>query len=238
MNRELRKRLQILLIIFFLVAVVRIAMIYRGRHEGGETRKQPQLSSNYKITDDDYVTPPRIFPYDAKSAAKELAGKTVWVRTGNQLIYYCCAAPYTRQAGLLGPLQKLAIKTVALEPPTPGSNQKRLVAVFNLEGDQKPYGVVIGTEDGGTYNFYINDALFLADPHGLYPHWPAETWNAIDHHQVIKGMNELQVGFAIGTGANVGSGEIGNRTNEYTNGGKPVKVTFENNKVTEIVPAQ
>ncbi|HEX5435240.1 MAG TPA: hypothetical protein VFY05_13465 [Candidatus Angelobacter sp.] len=49
-------------------------------------------------------------------------------------------------------------------------------------------------------------------------------------------MNELQAGFALGTSANVSSGDYGNRSIEYTNNGNPVKVTFENNRATSVEP--
>jgi hypothetical protein len=49
-------------------------------------------------------------------------------------------------------------------------------------------------------------------------------------------MNELQVGFALGTSATASAGDYGNRTLEYTNNGNPVKVTFEKNRVVAITP--
>jgi len=243
MSPELRKRIQITLIIFFVLALVRIAFIYHERHEEGVSRRQQQPVSSYKITSDDYVTPPKVFPYDTKSAAKELAGKAVWVRTGNQLAYYPYvaagrSADFSHQAGLLGPLEKLEIKDAVLQTPPKAGNQKQVFAVFSKAGEPRLYAAMIGAEQNGTYSFYINDEFFLDDPHKLYAHWPAEVWSAIDTHEVKTGMNELQASFAVGTAANAGPGEIGSRSMEYSNNGKPVTVIFENNKAVSVTPGQ
>src|SRR5947209_14560485 len=119
MAPELRKRIQLPLAIFLVLAVVRIAFIYHERHDEGVRQRPQQPTSSYKITSDDYVTVPKVFPYDARSAAKELAGKTVWVRTGNQLPYYPYiaarrSADFSHQSGLLGPLEKLEMKDAIL----------------------------------------------------------------------------------------------------------------------------
>jgi hypothetical protein len=47
-------------------------------------------------------------------------------------------------------------------------------------------------------------------------------------------MSELQASFAIGLGIPEGSGDYGSRTLHYTNGGRPVTITFENDKAVEI----
>lgn len=243
MSPELRKRIQIILAIGFVIALIRIALIYHERHQEAVSPKQQQPVSSYKITSDDYVTPPKVFPYDTRSAAKELAGKTVWVRTGNQFAYYPYAAArhsvdFSHHAGLLGPLEKLEIKDALLQTPPQARNQKQVFAVFSKAGEKNLYAAMIGVERGGTYSFYINDELFLDDPHKLYAHWPAEVWSAIDNHEVKTGMNELQASFAVGTAGNAGPGEIGSRTMEYSNNGKPVTVTFENNKAVSVTPGQ
>src|SRR5215475_7525765 len=86
MDRESWKRIQIILIVLVLVALARVAYIFYERRDAGKAPPKQQLA--YNITADDYVTSPKIFPYDLKSANKELAGKTVWVRAGNAVPYY------------------------------------------------------------------------------------------------------------------------------------------------------
>jgi len=61
-------------------------------------------------------------------------------------------------------------------------------------------------------------------------------WKAIEDHEARQGMNELQAGLALGMGIPEGSGDYGSRTLTYANGGKPVTITFRNDKATEIKP--
>ena len=233
------RRIQLVLGLLLVAATLRVALIFYQRSQPMATRKPPERPSSYKITDDDYVTPPKVFPYDLKSANKELSGKVVWVRAGNQLPYYSYSAP-TRQAalghkaGLLAPLEKLEIKEFVLQNGPQSPRQKQIMMIFSKVGDRVPYGTPAGIEEQGHYTFYVNDAFFLKDPHELYKHWPPEIWNAIDHHQVQPGMSELQAGFALGTSASAGSGDIGNRRMEYTNAGNPVTVTFSDNKAVKV----
>ena len=47
-------------------------------------------------------------------------------------------------------------------------------------------------------------------------------------------MSELQASFAIGAGVPEGSGDYGSRTLHYSNAGKPLVITFQNDKAVEI----
>jgi len=244
MDADWRKRLQITVVILVVLAALRTAYIFYERsHPTGPAKNPPVYSSNL----DDYVTPPRIQPYDLNSARKELVGKTVWVKAGNQVPYY----PYndaTRQAdlkrkpGLLPPLEKLQVEDVisqrapaSLAPGQVAVVQRQLMAVFKRSDQPGTYAVSIGTNIGDDFNFIANDLFFFADPHELYKHWPPDVWKSIDQHQAREGMSELQVSFALGTSANAGVGDYGNRTMEYTNNGNPVKVTFVKNKAVSVV---
>jgi hypothetical protein len=238
-----RKRLQIVLIIIVVLAVLRTACVFHERSDSSApAEKQPSYSSNL----DDYVTPPRIQPYDLKSARKDLAGKPVWVRAGNQVPFFpydstSHEADLKRKAGLLAPLEKLKIDGVIAQRGATSAQaggvvvvQKQVMAVFSRPGQQGHHAFAIGTNTGNDFSFTANDLLFMADPHELYKHWPPDVWQAIDQHEARQGMNELQVGFALGTSATASSGDYGNRTLEYTNNGKPVKVTFEKNKAVAV----
>jgi hypothetical protein len=109
------------------------------------------------------------------------------------------------------------------------------MVVFEQEG--KLYAFSVGAMKGESHRLYIDDMLYLQDPHQLYRHWPAEVWQAVDQHQVHKGMSELQVGFALGTAQLHGSGLGSTRVLTFANGGKPLVVTFEQDKVVDIQPA-
>lgn len=244
MEADWRKRLQIILIVGIVLIVARTAYIFYERRQPLPQPKQESYSTNQ----DDYVTPPKIFPYDLKSANKELDGKAVWVKAGNAVPYYrYSSASHTaelkRQAGLLPPLEKLEIKDVVLQKMPASLKegqvavvQKQVLAVFDMPEEQGTFAAPIGTAVGEDFNFTANDVFFFADPHQLYKHWPPDIWKAIDEHQAKVGMNELQAGFALGTSANVSSGDYGNRTVEYTNNGSPVKVTFEKNRAVSVEP--
>jgi hypothetical protein len=194
------------------------------------------------------VRPHRIVPYDLKSARTELVGKTVWVRNGNAVPYYRYreanrSVDFSAKAGLLPPLDKLEVKDVVLaRVPTslaPGQVavvRHQIMAVFTEDGRPNVFAVSIGDAVGDDFTFTVNDLLYYEDPHELYKHWPPEIWAAVDAHRVEKGMNELQVSFALGAMAAAGSGDYGNRSAQYHSDQGLITVTFSKNRVTEIVP--
>jgi hypothetical protein len=132
------------------------------------------------------------------------------------------------------PIEKLQIKDVisAEAPQSPGERQ--VMAVFEKDG--KTYAFSIGSIKGVDYKFYADDMLFIQDPHELYKHWPGDVWDAIDKHQVKPGMSELQTDFSIGLGIPEKSGEPGNRTVTYPNGGTALSITYHDDKAVQIKP--
>jgi hypothetical protein len=245
MDLELRKKLQIALIVIALLAAGRAAFIFYSRSQPAAGRPQPTVIN---LTSDDYVTPSKIFPYDLKSAVKELAGKTVWVRTGNAVPFYrydsgAHAVDLSHKLGLLAPLEKLQIQNVVLQrtstPLAPGQvavARKQIMAVFERQGRPGNFAAAIGNNVGNDFEFTANELFFFEDPHGLYKHWPADVWSAIDQHQARNGMNELQVSFALGDIAAATPGDYGNRSAQYRTGSGLVTVTFENNHATKVEP--
>jgi len=236
-NPEFLKKLQAFLTVAIVLSGGRAAYIvyqrYEARKADATPRQEPALKADY------YVTPKKLHPYDLKSA-RQLTEQPVWVKLGYQLTYY----PYERdrrktdfghEAGMLLPLQKLAIQDVVTDvsPLAPGT--KQVLACFALNG--KNYAVPIGAEKGDDFRILSDDIFFIQDPHDLYKHWPVDVWQKIDAHEVQTGMSELQASFAIGMGIPQGSGGYGSRTLRYTNGGKPVVITFENDKAVEIKTA-
>ena len=231
---EFQKKLQIFLVVAIVLAGGRAAYIVYERHEAMKEDAKPKQEMTLKA--DYYVTPKTVHAYDLKSA-RQFTEQPVWVKYGYQLTYY----PYDskrhktdfgHEAGTLLPLQKLAIQDVVTEvaPQAPGN--KQVLACFSLDG--KNYAVPIGAEKGSDFKLRANDIFFIEDPHDLYRHWPAEVWQKIDAHEVQSGMSELQASFAIGSGSPEGSGDYGSRTLHYANGGKPLVITFQNDKAVEI----
>jgi hypothetical protein len=233
---EFQKKLQIFMLAAIVLAGGRAAYIVYERREAMKEDAKPRQETALKA--DYYVTPKKLHAYDLRSA-HQLTQQPVWVKVGYQLTYY----PYDRErrktdfgheAGLLLPLQKLAIQDVVTDvsPRAPGI--KQVMACFSLEG--KGYAVPIGAVRGGDFKIYTDEAFFIEDPRELYKHWPADVWKKIDAHEVQAGMSELQAGFAIGMGVSEGSGDYGSRTLHYPNGGKPLVIAFENDKAVEIKP--
>ena len=233
---EFQKKLQVFLVAAIVLAGGRAAYIVYERREAMKEDAKPRQETALKA--DYYVTPKRLHPYDLKSA-RQLTAQPVWVKVGYQLTYY----PYDRErhkadfgheAGTLLPLQKLAIQDVVTGVSPLAPEIKQVLACFEVEG--KSYAVPIGAEKGTDFRIYSDDIFFIEDPHELYKHWPADVWTKIDAHEVQAGMSELQAIFAIGIGIPQGSGDYGSRTLHYANGGKPLAITFRNDKAVEIKP--
>jgi hypothetical protein len=231
---EFQKKLQIFLVVAIVLAGGRAAYIVYERHEAMKEDEKPRQETALKA--DYYVTPKKVRVYDLKSA-RQLTAQPVWVKYGYQLTYY----PYDskrhktdfgHEAGVLLPLQKLAIQDVVTDvaPQAPGN--KQVLACFSLDG--KNYAVPIGAEKGGDFKLRADDIFFIEDPHDLYKHWSSDVWQKIDAHEVQAGMSELQASFSIGAGVPEGSGDYGSRTLHYANGGKPLVIAFQNDKAVEI----
>src|SRR5262249_36175619 len=161
MEPQTRKRLQLVLLIFLALAAIRIALIYRSRHDTGEVGRAQQ--SSIQVSADSYVVPRKLRAYDLKSA-QELTKQPVWVKEGYKYAYYPYdparkRANFDQEAGMLGPIEKLQIKDLvqqqapAEEPQvfTGGQGQpikvrrgpsQFVLAVFDKEG--KSFVVPVG----------------------------------------------------------------------------------------------
>src|SRR6202790_746543 len=126
-DADVRKKLQMFMLVAILIAGGRAAYIVYERHEAMKEQGKPKQEIAMKA--DYYVTPKKLRPYDLKSA-HQLTEQPVWVKLGYQLTYY----PYNRErrrtdfaheTGTLLPLQKLAIDDVVTDvsPKAPGTRQ-------------------------------------------------------------------------------------------------------------------
>lgn len=231
------KRIQIMLLITILAVGGRVGYIFYQRHEdnlrAAKKAQPPPLNPDY------YVTPKKLYAYDLKTVRQQLTAQPVWVKVGYSITYYPYSAArhhadFSREAGLLLPLERLEIKDVILDTAPKSSGQRQVMAVFASEN--KTFAFPVGAVQGDNYRFYVNDMLFIEDPHTLYTNWPADIWNSIDKHEVKPGMSELQADFAIGLGMLEGGGDDAQKTLDYANGGKPLKITYVRGKATDIEP--
>jgi hypothetical protein len=232
-SAELKQRLQLVMMVAILVSGTRLVYILYERHQSNVDLAKKQPSA---LNPDYYVSPKKLYPFDLTSA-RQLTDQPVWVKVGYAQTCFLYdpvrhRVDFSREARKLLPIEKLLIKDVitANSPDAPGEPQ--VMAVF--ENEAKAYAFSIGSIKNGEYKFYSDDMLFIQDPHELYKHWPPDVWEAIDKRQVKAGMSELQASFAVGLGIPDKSGEPGDRTVNYPNGGNPLRVTYQNDKATAI----
>ena len=237
MSEEAKKRIQIALALAIVVAGVRAGYILYQRHEDYVAAQKQQQAKNAGYSNADYyVTPKKLYPYDLKSA-KQLTQQPVWAKEGYRYTYYPYDAArkrtdFGREAGLLLPIEQLEIKDVVADIPVGAGNRRQVMAVFKKEG--KSYAVPIGFESEGQYKIYSDEMFYVEDPHDLYKHWPADVWQAIEHHEVKPGMDELQADFAVGMGVPDAGASTEEKTVRYPNGGKPLVVSYRGGKAAEI----
>ena len=239
------KKIQITLAVFLVLAGLRVYLIYRERHEVATPKPTPSGYSNK----DYYVSPHKLRAYDLKSLRSGIVGKTIWVHAGNQLVYYPYSAAthhvdFKHDKQVLPPIAALHVDDVMTStgPASPVSMhalpaEPQLMILFKMDGSDSEYAVSAGTPKNGDASIYFDDVFFIEDPHQLYKHWPPDVWTSIDQHQVKEGMSELQTAFALGTDATlVGGDKMGDRTLEFPNNGKPLQISFRDDKIVRIEP--
>jgi hypothetical protein len=236
---EAKQRIQLALVVAMVVAGLRAGYIFYQRHEDKvQAERQKQAGSVGYSNPDYYVSPKKLYPYDLKSA-KQLTQQPVWVKEGYRYFFYRYdparkQVDFANEAGLLQPIEKLAIKDVITAMPTGAGQRRQVMAVFEKEG--KTYAVPIGFEADEQYKIYSDEMFFIEDPRDLYKHWSADVWQAVERHEVTQGMNEMQADFAIGMGVPDAGDTSYEKTVRYPNGGKPLVVIYHDGKAAEIKP--
>ncbi len=226
-----RRWVQTALALAIVAAVVRLALVYRERRE-----TPLPIKKALPLNPDAYVAPKKLYAYDLKSA-RQITKQPVWVKEGYKYVYYPFdpvrhRTDFQHEAGRLGPIERLDIKDLLLDASPGAPDQRQVMAVFQKLG--KWYAFPVGAERRGDYQIYIDEILFIEDPHQLYSFWPANVWQAIERHDVKAGMDELQVSFSLGVGLLEGPRRTDDRTLRYPNAGNPVVVTYRNGKAVNI----
>jgi len=228
-----RRAIELFLAIALVASAIRLALIYYERHSPAPAR-QP---SSTTIDPDYYVVPKKQHAYDLKSARAGMAGHPAWIREGYKFTYYPYdlthrRADFAHSAGLLLPLEEVDVRDVVQVQPPSASELPQIVAVFGKNGED--FAVPIGARRGEDYTIYADDMFFFENPHQLYRHWAPQVWQAVDRHQVLPGMNEIQASFALGMGIPQRGDDQESKTVVYPNGGNQVIVVFRGGKATEI----
>jgi hypothetical protein len=191
------------------------------------------------------VLPKKMF-IDSLKSAKELDGKSVWMKTGYTLPYYAYRTGrvvFANEEGRLPPAQELQVKDfVQVTTPRdwvssiPRGSHNAFV-VFTEPGRTGEFAAPVATIDGENSSWQCDDIFFYQDPKTLY-HWPADVWQAVAQHTPKQGMSEMQTTMALGNLQQSGSKNPGNRTVSYTimDQGQTHRysVTFADDKATSV----
>jgi hypothetical protein len=227
------------LIVALVVAGLRAGYIFYQRHEDKIAAEKQKQAQNVGYSNPDYyVVPKKLYPYDLKTA-KQLTQQPVWVKEGYRYTYYpydpaTKRVDFDHDAGLLLPIEKLAIKDVVTAVPSGAGQRRQVMAVF--EKERKSYAVPIGFESEEQYKIYSDEMFFIEDPRDLYKHWSSDVWQSVEQHEVKPGMNEMQADFAIGMGVPDAGDTSYSKTVRYPNGGKPLVIVYHDGKAAEIKP--
>ncbi len=233
----LRNLLLGLTALMVLAVAVRVYFVYRAHHAPGAVAQDTMPDTH--LTQDDLIFP-RSLHAATLADLQVLNGKRVWVQAGGETVFY---AGSTKGADLLKPIDFLkgaepldVVRFVSQKTPQDRTADAWLVMLFHRPNDPKTLlASQVGTSVGRQDNIVADQKFYYDDPHTLY-RWPAATWQAVDAHQPLNGMNEFQANLALGQITHVSSSDKGNRTIVYQGNGKPVEVTFVGNKATKITP--
>ncbi len=236
-----KKLVAVFTLLALLAVSARIYFLQRERHREA-TAVAPDRTPDYHVTADDVVVPRKLYASSLKDV-RDLNGKRVWVFAAGQMRLYPATAAhvdYAHPGGLLKGAEPLDVVNF-IEQVAPAGvyniprGDKHVLMLFHRGAEPaKLYATPVGSEQGGSYTFYTDEAFFYDDPHVLYKHWPAPVWAAVDEHRAVAGMNERQANLALGQVSTPGPGTVGNRTVTYSNEGHPVTVTFAGNKATKV----
>lgn len=229
----------IVTLITLTIGGIYLLVVFEQRRNPGVA---PQSSPEQNLTPDDVAVVRTMFPTSFDDALK-LQNTSVWMKNGYTMPYF----PYeggrivfAKPIGVVPSAQRLDIKKVikaaAPERVDDGISHgaRQVFAVFALPGGASLYATAIGVMDGAQEEYFDDILFFYDDPHTIYDNWPKNVWAAIDAHQVLPGMSELQTRMSIGQKTQSDGSSEGNRTVTYDQAGKKWTISFVGNKATTI----
>jgi hypothetical protein len=233
-----QKALIITLITFTIGGIYLLVVFEQRRNPGAAQQTNPEQNP----TPDDVAEVRMMYPTSFDDVLK-LQNTSVWMKNGYTMPYFPYKSghiDFIQNQGKIPSAQRLDIKKVikAAAPAqvddgiSHGTHQ--VFAVFALPGSTSLYATAIGAIDDSQEEYFSDILFFYDDPHTIYDNWPKNVWAAIDAHQVLPGMSELQTRMSIGQKTQSDSSSEGNRTVTYDQSGKKWTVTFVDNKATTI----
>jgi hypothetical protein len=202
----------------------------------------PETAPGQNLTPDDVAIVRMKFMTSFDDALK-LQGTSVWMKNGYTMPWFPYKSghiDFTKDQGKIPSAQQLDIKKVIKAVPPDqvddgiSHGTRQAFAIFSLPHSPDLYATVIGAIDASQEEYFCDVLFYYDDPHKIYDNWPKNVWAAVDAHQVIPGMNELQTRMSIGQDQHVDSSSEGTRTVTYNQAGKKWTITFVNNKVSKI----
>lgn len=202
----------------------------------------PQTAPDQNLTPDDVAIVRMKFMTSFDDSLK-LEGTSVWMKNGYTMPYFTYKSghiDFAKDQGKIPAAQQLDIKKVIKAAPPAdlddgiSHGSRQVFAIFSLPHSTDLYATVIGAFDGDQEQYFCDVLFYYDDPHKIYDNWPPNVWAAIDAHQVLTGMSELQTQMSIGHNQKVDSSNVGNRTISYDQAGKKWTVTFVGNHATAI----
>jgi hypothetical protein len=202
----------------------------------------PQTAPDQNLTPDDVAIVRMKFMTSFDDSLK-LEGTSVWMKNGYTMPYFTYKSghiDFAKDQGKIPAAQQLDIKKVIKAVPPAdlddgiSHGSRQVFAIFSLPHSTDLYATVIGAFDGDQEQYFCDVLFYYDDPHKIYDNWPPNVWAAIDAHQVLTGMSELQTQMSIGHNQKVDSSNVGNRTISYDQAGKKWTVTFVGNHATAI----
>ena len=192
------------------------------------------------IDRDRLVVVPKFYMEDFASA-RQLAGKTIWVKLGYATAYFLDkprVKPANRELRYFPPLESLAIENVMERPIAGEAGNKEVLLRFQREG--QAWLTLAGLYDARAerYTMQLDELFYLKNPRDLYAHWDLPTWSKIEGHMLEPGMTLVQSLFSLGYGRLVTLEAGGIQLYEFTRkpGGEAGKtrVRFSDGRVKEI----
>jgi len=229
----------IMTLITFAIGGLYLFTVFEQRRNPGV---QPNTHPDQNLSRDDAAPVRMTFPTSFDDVVK-LQGTSVWMKNGYTMPYF----PYqggrilfNKPAGVIPTAQRLDIKkAIKAVPPAEvddgiSHGTRQAFVVFLLPGSPNLYATVVGAMDAGQEQYFSDVLFYYDDPHSIYDYWPKNVWAAIDAHQIIPGMSELQTRMSIGQKIQTDGSSEGNRTVTYNQAGKRWAITFVNDKATTI----
>ena len=229
----------IITLITLAIGGVYLLVVFLDRRSPGVAR---ETTPEQQLTPDDVAEVRAMFPTSFDDVLK-LQSSSVWMKNGYTMPYFRYQSgriAFSKSLGVIPATERLDIKKVIkAEAPSTiddgiSHGSRQVFAVFVLPGNPDIYATAIGVIDGPQEAYFTDVLFYYDDPHTIYDNWPKTIWTAIDAHQVLPGMSELQTRMSIGQKTHPYGSSQGNRTVDYDQAGKHWTITYVNNRATSI----